>query len=61
MKSAPDVLATGYGQESRQNDSAKTELTPSSRAAIREQALKLLANPRGLSPEVIEWARRWSK
>lgn len=61
MKSAPDVLATGYGQESPQNDSAKTELTPSSRAAIREQALKLLANPRGLSPEVIEWARRWSK
>lgn len=60
-KGAPDALATGYGQENPQNDSARTELSPSSRAAIKAQAELLLANPRGLSPEVIEWARRWSK
>ena len=50
---------TAHGQQSQANDSARTELTPSSREAIRAQAQKLLDNPRGLSPEVIAWANRW--
>lgn len=56
---ARTAFNTDSGQKSQANDSARTELTPSSREAIRAQAQKLLDNPRGLSPEVIAWAERW--
>lgn len=60
-ESARTAPITGRGVQSQVNDCAKTALSHSSRALLKAQAELLLSNPKNLSPEVIQWAKRWSK